>query len=191
MRKIPTIFRRDPNDMRRVANEVDPSCQWVINGRGTATRKYDGTCVMLDELGRWWARREVKPGKTPPPNYRPIETDPNTAKTVGWEPIEQSPFAKVHQSVVDHPLADIVNNPWDIPSKSEDTYELIGAKVNGNPEKVAGHRLQRHADAEVLHDVPRDFDGLAKYLADFDGEGIVWHHEDGRMAKLKRRDFGY
>ena len=23
-----------------------------------------------------------------------------------------------------------------------------------------------------------------------DIEGIVWHHPDGRMAKIKRRDFG-
>jgi hypothetical protein len=30
---------------------------------------------------------------------------------------------------------------------------------------------------------------LAKYLAEFEGEGIVWHHPDGRMAKLKRKDF--
>jgi hypothetical protein len=96
MRKIPTLFKRDPEDMRHVSEEVHPDCQWVLDGEGVATRKYDGTCVMLDEAGRWWARREIKPGKQAPTNYRPEETDVNTGKTVGWEPIEQSPFTKFH-----------------------------------------------------------------------------------------------
>jgi hypothetical protein len=39
--------------------------------------------------------------------------------------------------------------------------------------------------------VPRDFDGLREYLAGKDIEGIVWHHSDGRMAKIKLRDFGH
>jgi hypothetical protein len=67
------------------------------------------------------------------------------------------------------------------------TYELCGPKVNGNPERVGRHILAPHGLMPV-EDAPRDFDGLAAYLARFDG-GIVWHHPDGRMAKLKRRDF--
>jgi hypothetical protein len=43
--------------------------------------------------------------------------------------------------------------------------------------------------AEELVAVPRDFDGLARYLDGLGHEGIVWHHPDGRMAKLKVRDF--
>lgn len=38
-------------------------------------------------------------------------------------------------------------------------------------------------------EVPRDFDGLMTWLlAHPEFEGIVWHHPDGRMAKLKHRD---
>jgi hypothetical protein len=33
------------------------------------------------------------------------------------------------------------------------------------------------------------FEGLRSSLRLHDGEGVVWHHPDGRMAKLKRRDF--
>jgi hypothetical protein len=40
----------------------------VLDGEGVATRKYDGTCVMFDGDG-WWARREVKPGKTAPAGF--------------------------------------------------------------------------------------------------------------------------
>lgn len=179
MEKIPTLFVRDPQDMKRVLPVVNPECQWVLNGEGIATRKYDGTCVMLDDDGDWWARREVKPGKQPPANYVPISTDENTGKTVGWEPIEQSAFAKFH--------AEALTNPYE--RRHVGTYELIGPKVNGNPELTENHELVWHEDAETL-DAPRDFDGLREWLlAHPEYEGIVWHHPDGRMCKLKRRDF--
>jgi hypothetical protein len=100
----------------------------VLDGEGVATRKYDGTCVALDSDG-WWARREVKPGKQPPVNYQPIETDEITGKTVGWEPIEQSAFAKFHAEAVENTRR--IGAGW-----PADTYELVGPKVNGNPEQV-------------------------------------------------------
>lgn len=179
MRKIHTLFLRDPEDMKRVTPEVHPDCQWVLDGEGVATRKYDGTCVMLDGDGLWWARREVKPGKTPPPLFSAVETDEATGKTVGWEPISQSAFAKYH--------AEALGNPHE--RRRLGTYELIGPKVNGNPERTEGHELVWHNDAEVIEDVPRDYHGLAGLMSTLPYEGIVWHHPDGRMAKLKRKDF--
>jgi hypothetical protein len=174
--KIPTLFRRDPADMKRVLPEVNPACAWVLDGEGEPTRKYDGTCVMLDDDGRWWARREVKPGKRHPGNYVPVTTDPATGKTMGWEPIEQSAFAKFHAEALR-------------PGLEAGTYELIGPKLNGNPEGSERHDLVRHATAERF-EAPRDHDGLRAWLlAHPEYEGIVWHHPDGRMAKLKRRDF--
>lgn len=181
MKKIPTLFKRDPEDMRRVTTEVHPDCQWVLDGEGIATRKYDGTCVMLDENGQWWARREVKPDKTPPPNYRAEETDPVTGKTVGWEPVEQSSFAKAFAST-------------ERAGFQPGTYELVGPKVNGNPERFETHALVRHADAETFGTtgVPRAYDDLRRLVVALGRqgwEGLVWHHPDGRMAKLKARDF--
>lgn len=186
MKKIPTLFRRDPNDMRRVLLEVTPGCEWVLAGEGVPTRKYDGTCVMLDEDGNWWARREVKPGKTPPPNYVPISTDPNTGKTVGWEPSGQSAFAKFIGEAINH---------WDtLVAKQPGTYELCGPKINGNPEGYDQHVLVPHADAEpVWFPLEPDADLIAytvRRLGDDGIEGVVWHHPDGRMAKLKARDIG-
>lgn len=52
------------------------------------------------------------------------------------------------------------------------------------------HELQRHAWAESYVNVPREFEGLKSWLAEWMIEGLVWHHPDGRMAKIKRRDFG-
>ena len=180
MQKIPTLFRRDPDDMKRVLPEVNPACQWVLDGEGEPTRKYDGTCIRLADDGTWWARREVKPGKQAPANFQSISTDEATGKTMGWEPVEQSAFAKFHAEVLGR-ISDFAWKPG--------TYELIGPRINGNPEKRDEHWLVLHDTAEVL-DAPRDHDGLRGWLlAHPQYEGIVWHHPDGRMAKLKRRDF--
>ena len=185
MRKIPTLFRRDPADMKHVLPEVNPVCQWVLDGEGVATRKYDGTCVLIDPSGYAWMRREVKPGKTPPPNYAPVETDETTGKTVGLEPAYQTGFAALVDDILAHETA----GPPD-----PGTYELCGPKVNGNPEGFLLHTLIPHGSdvldqSAAYDDPPRDFDGLRDWLLSHDYEGIVWHHPDGRMAKLKRRDF--
>ncbi len=176
MRKIPTLFVRDPNDRKHVLPEVTPGCEWVLAGEGVPTRKYDGTCVRFDGE-RWWARREVKPGKDTPDGFVEVEHDATTGKTVGWEPAEQSGFARWLDEAV------AVRDEW-----NEGTYELCGPKVNGNPEGFAAHRLTEHADAEVYVDAPLDYDSLRYFLLSQEAEGIVWHHPDGRMAKLKRRD---
>lgn len=176
MQKIPTLFVRDPDDLKRVTREVHSACQWVIDGQGEPTRKYDGTCMRLDDDGVWWARREVKPGKPVPAGFVAVQQDLTTGKIVGWEPAEQSAFAKFFTEA---------RTGQEVPG----TYELCGPKVNSNPEDYPGHTLVRHATADVLADVPRDFDGLMTWLLDHPQyEGLVWHHPDGRMAKLKRRD---
>jgi sulfur transfer complex TusBCD TusB component (DsrH family) len=43
--------------------------------------------------------------------------------------------------------------------------------------------------SEVLHDMPRTFEAIKEYLIARTIEGVVWHHPDGRMVKIKRRDF--
>jgi hypothetical protein len=179
MHKIPTLFRRDPDDRKRVLAEANPACRWVLDGEGVATRKYDGTCAMLDEDGVWWARREVRPARTRPPGYRPVVTDEVTGKTMGWEPIAQSSYADCHTEALAH-----ARDPF-----QPGTYELIGPKINGNPEGVRHHELVAHDTAEKV-DAPRDLDGLREWMSRHPTyEGIVWHHPDGRRAKLKHRDF--
>lgn len=193
MQKIPTLFRRDPDDMRHVTREVHPECKWVLDGEGVPTRKYDGTCVRLTRDGLWWARREVKPGKAAPPNYVPVELDEATGKTVGWEPIEQSAFAKFHaEALKEKAVLDFYPVDW---PPEPGTYELLGPKVNGNPERVDEYLLVRHGyraavDEREAASAGRDYESLRDWLLAHPAwEGIVWHHPDGRMAKLKRRDF--
>jgi hypothetical protein len=186
MKKIPTLYVRDFTypGKPRLTGVVTPGCEWVLAGEGVSTRKYDGTCVALRrdlDVVRAYTRREVKAGKPYPPYFHPVEHDEVTGKDVGWEPAEQSGYGKV----IDIVLA--IGQDW-LPG----TYELIGHKVNGNPEHVDEHRLVRHADAEVLPVDIRSFETLRidlTALAREGVEGVVWHHADGRMAKLKGKDF--
>jgi hypothetical protein len=191
MRKIPTVFARDfDHDPRYVTRGVTPGCEWVLKGEGVPTRKYDGTCVMFDGAD-WWARREVKPGKTAPAGFVEVAHDEETGKTVGWEPVGQSAFARWHAEALVGGK-DVAEDRWGTAAPqgwNAGTYELLGPKVNGNPERFVVHELVKHEYAETLTGVPLDFDGLAAYLHAQPYEGIVWHGEDGRMAKLKARDF--
>lgn len=183
MKKIPTLFQRS-DDRRHVIDKVTPGCEWVLAGEGVATRKYDGTCVMFDGE-RWWARREVKPGKNAPPQFVEVEHDDTTGKTVGWAPYETSSFAQFLDEAVAR---------WDEPPPIG-TWELVGPKINGNPEHSETHAIVLHGVIKLDGrwgegtDAPRTFDALRDWLLAHDYEGIVWHHPDGRMAKLKRRDF--
>lgn len=189
MRKIPTLFVRDSEDRRYVTEQVTPGCEWVLAEEGIATRKHDGTCVSLDVDGAWWARREVKPGRQRPLGFVGIEYDEVTGKTVGWEPIAHSPFVKFFAEALE-PLTGFGQLTG---SKLEPgTFELIGPKINGNPEQAAHHRLIRHDNAEQIAGLLLSYLGLAqclRILAADRWEGLVWHHPDGRMAKLKAKDF--
>jgi hypothetical protein len=177
MKKIPTLFQRDPDDRRHLLNEVTPGCEWVLAGAGVATRKYDGTCVKFDG-DRWWARREIKLGKPAPSDWvQSTDLDPVTGKWVGWEPAENSSFHKFLLEA--DPAGD----------RKPGTYELVGPKINRNPEGYKAHALIPHGQTKFSPDPPRDYEGLREFLLDQPYEGIVWHHPDGRMAKLKRRDF--
>lgn len=101
MRKIPTLFLHNEHDRRHVTSEPNPECRWVLDGEGVATRKLDGTSMMYDG-GCWWARREVKPGKAPPDGFRLEQHDATTGKDVGYEPAEQSPWARYLGEALPH-----------------------------------------------------------------------------------------
>jgi hypothetical protein len=78
---------------------------------------------------------------------------------------------------------------------SDSTYELVGPKIQGNPYNFTRHILIRHG-SYCLADCPRDFDSLKQYLWQKNQggnycEGVVFHHPDGRMAKIRFKDFDY
>ncbi len=181
MKKIPTVFERDwEGDRSRVLDSIHEGCEWVLAGEGDATRKLDGSCCMVRD-NHLYKRRELKEGQIAPPDFEEIGFDQETKKTVGWIPVGKGKEDRWHHeawSEADH---------W-----PDGTYELIGPNVQSNtlnPEGLAKHMLAPHALCQRLNP-PRSFDGLSAWLAGQDIEGIVFHHPDGRMAKIKLRDFG-
>ena len=182
MKKTVSLFQRNYDGDRLVRDELVPGAEWVAAGEGVATRKYDGTCCLWRD-GQLWKRHEMKAGKLPPPGFvMAQEPDPVTGDVPGWVPVGDGPEDARHREGLAHHLG---NAPME-----DGTYELCGPKVQGNPERKPVHMLVRHSMADVLDDAPRTWAALREYLRSRDIEGIVWHHEDGRMVKIKGKDFG-
>jgi hypothetical protein len=186
MQKIPTLFLRDPAALRRVTDEVHPDCGWVLDGEGIATRKYDGWCCMVDDAGRFWKRAEVKKNRNPQPGFVEVEHDETTGKHVGWVPVGDGPEDRWFREAFDGHRRDVWEPSGVQPVKG--TYELVGPKIQGNPEKYTVHILIPHHGADVLYDCPRDIAGIKAFVAGLPYEGVVWHHPGGQMAKLKAKD---
>lgn len=178
MKRIPTLFLRD--ERHQITPEVDPDCQWVIDGEGIATVKWDGTACLMRE-GRLYRRYRVRRDQTVPLGWFAADG----AIEHGWLPIGDGPADRYHRKALagSHPNSDIACGV-------EGTYELVGPHVQGNPYDLPHHRLWRHGFSTIK--APTDFDMLRTFLGFHPREGIVWHHPDGnsRMAKIKRRDFG-
>lgn len=187
MKKISTLFKKDPNDLSKVINEINPDNLWVYDS-GIPTRKFDGTACMVKD-GILYKRYDVKKDKKTrefkkvPDNAIPCQ-DPDqiTGHWPHWVPCN-------------------INNPNDkyffdgfnnLKIKNDGTYELCGEKVQGNPEKIIGHIMIPHGYEKLdLYDF--SFDSIRKFLLDKNNniEGIVFHDSKSeKMCKIKKSDFG-
>lgn len=182
MKKIISLFKRNYDTDHLVRDEITPGAEWVVAGEGVATRKFDGTCCMIRD-GKLYKRYELKKGKTQPVGFEPAqEPDPTTGDCPGWLPVTGAPEDKWFMVAFNSKLPD---GPLE-----DGTYELCGPKINGNRENFADHVLVKHGD-EKLSNIPGDFAWLKDFFYKNNWmEGIVWHHPDGRMVKIKARDFG-
>lgn len=167
MKKIPTMFQRDETKSKHpIINVIRPECQWVLDGEGVATRKLDGTNVKI-ENGKFYKRQ------------KPLQGNYDEASYVEVEPV--SPENRW-----------IMEGYNALENKEDGIYEAVGPKIQGNPEKLEAHQLIKVVPhISDLGPVPRDFEGLKEFLSVWDIEGVVFHHPDGRMAKIKKRDFGF
>ena len=173
MVKIPTMFVRDESKPGHpVTDVIKPECQWVLDGEGIATVKLDGTNLRI-RGGILSKRQKPRNGDYDEASYVECARE-NPADRWAFEAFD---------ALVD---------------KQDGIYELIGPKVQGNPHKNAAHALVRVVPPHVLHvnefnmGVERSFEGFRTLFAlpEFKWEGLVFHHPDGRMAKIKKRDFG-
>lgn len=186
MKKIVSLFQRNYDGDRLIRDEIVPGAEWVVAGEGIATRKYDGTCCMIKD-GELYARYDVKKGRKRPNGFIPAqEPDPVTGHWPGWVRCSRDDKQwKYHFEALD----DLQNSASGYVFE-DGTYELCGPKIQSNPEGFEKHVLIPHDGAIRFHDAPRDYEGLKAWFPGKDIEGIVWHHPDGRMVKIKKKDFG-
>ena len=202
MKKTPIVFLMD-YEKDHLTPAVRPGCEWVVEGQGTATVKFDGQAARWQD-GQLWKRYDRKLTKqaqsrynrgqdlgeiredlfkTPPAGFEPCEPtpDPVSYHWPGWVPVDRNnPADKWMVEALDHVEEPLVEGA---------TYELVGPSLALNIYGLSRHALWRHGQ-ETLDLPDRSFEGLRKVLEErADIEGIVFHHPDGRMAKLRRKDF--
>lgn len=200
MKKISTLFKKDPNYLGRVINEVNPENQWVFDGDGVPTQKFDGTATAIFD-GKLYKRFDVKlfkkkkgkitvftdeqiKAKIPEGAIPCQKPDEKSGHFPHWIICDKNDNSnKYHFEAFDK--AGYEDSEW-----IDGTYELCGEKVQGNPENVKGHKLIPHG-GEVLKVPYLTFEGIKTYLENHNIEGIVFHHKsDGRMCKIRKTDFG-
>jgi len=73
------------------------------------------------------------------------------------------------------------------------TYELVGPKVNKNPEGYDEHAVVNHNETFIydFNKIEITYESLRKYLEPLNIEGIVFKHKlTGQMCKIRKSDFG-
>ncbi len=190
IKKIPSLYKRDFKKKKNpLTTIVDDACNWVIEGEGVPTRKRDGwSCyVKGDILYKRYDRKKIKKGphkgeyKEAPEGWvKCQDPDIESGHFPGWLPVDFSlndnKYYAMAWNFLDKPL-------------DEGTYELCGIVINNNNERLNSLTFFKHG-SEILECNARSYDSIKKYLIDNDIEGIVWHHSDGRMSKIKKFDFG-
>jgi len=222
MKKIPSLFLRDwKNNPSLVTRERNPECEWVFDGEGTPTRKWDGTCCMVRD-GKLYKRYDAKfdkkkeMWKSKPEGFEPCqEPDENTGHQPGWIPVRYETKQEKKENLYFKMAWDLIDKASDYskgilylnfpnPRYVDGTYELVGITINGNLERLNGLYFIKHGyntissiagykyDHSMRLNVENSlkYDAIKKYLEYNRIEGIVWHHPDGRMSKIKRIDFG-
>ena len=86
MKKIPTLFERVFENRRiiGITDKVYTGMEWVLDGKGIATEKIDGSCTAIID-GVFYKRYDAKKGKKPPAGAIPCcDPDPVTGHHPHW-----------------------------------------------------------------------------------------------------------
>lgn len=196
MKKIPTLFKREfeGHNIVNIFPEVTPGFEWVLDGEGDATVKWDGSCCAIID-GKFYVRYDAKNGKSIPENAIKCqeEPDPVTGHLPCWIPYDdnnkgQKWFgeAYAHASTVTVLLNWTNVDEWGL---ADGTYEAIGKHFNGNMYNLDYDTLIPHG-VDII-EVPRSFEGIRDYLRDNFIEGIVFWKDGEPKCKIKRTDFGF
>lgn len=177
------------DENHKITPDVNPECQWVIDGEGYSTTKWDGTSCMVKD-GILYKRYDNSKKKSE--TERVQKTEPLTewiycecptecGRFIYWIPVTYKDY--YHQ----------IGWAWAQGRLPNGTYELIGPEVQGNPHNMSHNILMPHGHTlyHAYVESKRDFESLKEAIKIAPYEGIVWHHPDGRMAKLTKKKFGF
>lgn len=186
MRKILTIFERNWEGDRKIVPQliVDFDFKSAI-----ATEKLDGTNVRITIRNGEAVRIEKR--------RNPSKIQKQKGIVNPWY-VDADEFASqdkwIFDAVKNTELKGIPDGEW--------SAEALGKNIQGNPLNLEKNELFFFSIPEwrekiMLEDVPTEFEEIREYLLkqkskignDCLMEGIVWHHPNGEMVKIKRKDF--
>lgn len=195
MKKIPTLFERVYKNHKVVdcLPNVTEGMEWVLDGKGIATVKWDGSCCAIIN-GELYKRYDAKNGKPVPDGAIKCqeEADPITGHLPCWAKCDRNnPADKWFWNAYDvASCAGKANEGIRVHKLEDGTYEAIGIHFQGNPYKLGDDQLIRHGKAII--EVERTFKEIKEYLAKHDDiEGIVFWLDGEPRCKIKRSDFGF
>lgn len=187
MKKIPTLFERvyEGHTIKDILPNVTPGMEFVLEGEGDATIKWDGACCAIID-GELYKRFDAKNGKPIPDGAIKCqeEADPVTGHLPCWVKIdENNPSDKWFIAAAEY----VGYKKTQIAGIR--TYEAVGKHFQGNPYNLDYDMLIPHG--QDIIEVPRTFEGLKKYLEENFIEGIVFWFDGEPKCKIKRSDFGF
>lgn len=184
MKKIPTLFERqfENHKITGISNKVTPGFEWVLEGEGVATVKFDGACCAIIE-GEFYKRFDAKKGRKIPEGAIPCcDPDPVTGHWPHWVKVDP-------ENPADKWFCEAFNNS-NLPLTCwECTCEAVGPHFQGNPYKLSNDIIVKHGETVV--DVERSFEGIKEYLELNPIEGLVFWKDGEPRCKIKRTDFGF
>ncbi|MCP2324699.1 hypothetical protein HDA40_003206 [Hamadaea flava] len=183
MEKIPTLFERD--DSFKVVNRPRTECAWVFDGEGVGTEKLDGTNVRLTVRSGQLVRLEKR--------RNPSKVHKQQGIVDGW-------YADADEFGAEDKWIWAAARSTDVSAwpDGEHSCEALGPSIQGNPLGLDEHVcVPFDLAAPDYVAAPRSYAELQDFLARLESryapghlaEGIVFHHPDGRRAKIKRKDF--
>lgn len=195
MKKIPTLFKRIFEDHKVVGitEEVEPGMEWVLEGEGQATVKFDGSCCAIIG-GELYRRYDAKKGKKPPEGAIPCcDPDPVTGHWPHWVKVSKDDpadkwYLQAYRNLVINYTQKIDGS--ELPVLDDGTYEAIGPHFRGNPYLLEQDELVPHG--QKIIEVERTFGDIRDYLEHRPHvEGIVFWKDGAPQCKIKRSDFGF
>lgn len=186
MRKIKTIFDRNWEGNRKVNSKLVVDFDFE---NATATEKLDGMNIRVTVRHQIVVRVEKRRNPNKVQKQKGI-TDP-------WY-IDADEFSSEDKWIFDA----VKNTDFSEVPDGEWSAEALGKNIQGNPLKLDNNQvfifsLPQWRKKITLENVPCNYDKLKKWLPKQKSklgnnagiEGIVWHHPNGEMVKIKLKDF--